>query len=78
MQRTKTVSKNNSKAMYINSDGDLFIQLRENGCYLNKNGTIYVRLGDYIAFGELFRKTKSGIALRDWRIEHEHFFTIPD
>lgn len=67
-----------SKAMYINSVGDLFIQLRADGCYILKDDVAYVRLGEYIAHGDLFRRTKAGIVLRNWEVEHEHFFAIPE
>ena len=69
----KTRTNNNSqKVMYINKEGDLFVQIRENGEYVKTVGRlVYVNCFDYLIYGLLDKVTLSGIVLKNWRIEHK-------
>lgn len=60
------------KVMYINKNGEFFIQLRPNGTYSIRNKTreVCVESYDYNIVGKLIKETQTGILLKDWRIEN--------
>lgn len=63
--------KTGIKVMYVNKDGDMFVQLVNPDEYIIKNGEVVIEMFDYDIYGKLVRETSSGIVLEQWRIEHK-------
>ena len=73
-------TENTNKVMYINQKGELFLQfwpddksseMKASIEVLHESGTTVhyqERIGEITIEGVVTRVTKSGIALRDWRI----------
>lgn len=66
-------SKTNLKTMYLNKDGDMFVQLVNSGEYsmMKTTDEVSVEIFDYNIYGKLVRETNSGIVLTQWRIDHK-------